>query len=125
MVGGGKHFDHATSYYSKTRILKLVGLLKLEKASFVFKYRSKVLPSAFKNYLSEVYNDRSTRSVILTNLFIPFTKSTMLQRSIKYQGPIIWNSLDLNIKTQNSTKLFKYYLKKSMLSQYCSSLIAT
>ena len=68
IVGGGKYFDHATPYYFKTSILKLVDLLKLEKASFVFKYRSKALPSA--NYFSEVYNDRSTRSVIQTNLFI-------------------------------------------------------
>ena len=125
IVGGGKYFDHATPYYSKLRILKLVDLLKLEKALFAFKYRSKALPSAFKNYFSEVYNDRSTRSVIQTNDFIPFTKSTMLQRSIKYQGPVVWNSLDLNIKKRNSLKLFKYHLKKSLLSKYCSSLITT
>ena len=49
IVGGGKYFDHATPYYSKLRILKLVDLLKLEKALFVLKYRSKALPSAFKN----------------------------------------------------------------------------
>ena len=113
IVGGGKYFDHATSYYSKTPILKLVDLLKLEKALLVFTYRSKALPSAFKSYFLEVYVDRSTPSVIQTNLFIPLTKSTMLQRSITYQGPIIWNSLDLNIKKQNSTKLFKNHLKKS------------
>ena len=125
IVGGGKYFDHATPYYSKLRILTLVDLLKLEKALFVFKYRSKAPPSAFKNYFSAVYNDRSTRSVIQTNYFIPFTKSTMLQRSIKYQGPIVWNSLDLNIKKRNSLKLFKYHLKKSLLSKYCSPLITT
>ena len=48
IVGGGKYFDHATPYYSKLRILKLVDLLKSEKALFVFKYRSKALPSALK-----------------------------------------------------------------------------
>ena len=95
IVGGGKYFDHATPYYSKLRILKLVDPLKLEKALFVFKYRSNALPSAFKKYFSEVCNDRSTRSVIQTNYFIPFTKSTMLQRSIKYQSPVVWNSLIL------------------------------
>ena len=41
----------------------------------------------------------------------------MFRRFINYQGPIIWNSHDLNIKTQNSTKLFKYDLKKSLLSR--------
>ena len=125
IVGGSKYFDHATPYYSKLRILKLVDLLKLEKALFGFKYRSKALPSALTNSFSEVYNDRSTRSVIQTNYFIFFTKSTMLQRSIKYQGPVVWNSLDLNIKKRNSLKLFKYHLKKSLLSKYCSPLITT
>ena len=48
IVGGGKYFDHAASYYSKTRISKSIDLLKLEKALFVFKHRSKALPSAFK-----------------------------------------------------------------------------
>ena len=109
------------NYHSKTRILKLVDLLKLEKALglFVFKHRNKAFPSAFKNYFSEVYNDRYTRSVIQINIFIPFTKSTMLQRSIKYQGPIIWNSLDLNIKKRNSNN------RKSLLSQYAAPLITT
>ena len=118
IVGGGKYFNHATPYYSKTRILKLVDFLKLEKALFVFIHTTKTLPSAFKNYFSEVYIDRSARSVIRTNLFIPFVKPTMLQTSIKYQGPIIWKSRDLNIKKHNSIKLFKYHLKMSLLSQY-------
>ena len=61
------HLLHFYCYVCNSRISissdQLVDLLKLEKALFVFKYRSKALPSAFENHFSEVYNDRSTRSV--------------------------------------------------------------
>ena len=47
-----------------------------------------------------------------------FSKKTKSQRSIKYQGPLIWNSLDSEIKNSKSLKSFKIKLKSSFLKKY-------
>ena len=53
IVGGGKYYDRATQFYAKLRILKLVDMVFLEKALFVFKFEMKMLPDQFSNYFTE------------------------------------------------------------------------
>ena len=50
IVGGGNYCDRATPFYSKLRILKLVDMVFLEKALFMFKFKMKMLPDQFSNY---------------------------------------------------------------------------
>ena len=51
-------------------------------------------------------------------IFYFFSKKTESSRSIKYQGPIIWNFLDSEIKNNKSLKSFKLKLKSSFLNKY-------
>ena len=53
----------------------------------------------------------------ITFLYL-FFKTLKLQRSIKYLGPKIWNSLDLEIKNSKSLKTFKSRLKYLLLESY-------
>ena len=53
IVGGGKYYDRATQVYAKLRILKLVDMVFFEKALFVFKFKMKMLPDQFSNYLTK------------------------------------------------------------------------
>ena len=82
------------------KILKLQDLVKLETAVFVYNYKSGQLPSTFRNYFTAPNNIhvKPTRATFSHNFFVPFFKTLKLQRSIKYQGPKIWNSFDLEIK---------------------------
>ena len=59
-----------------------------------------------------------TRATRRDKCVIPFLKTSKAQRSIKYQRPNIWKSLDANIKNCNSLKLFKIILKESFLNKY-------
>ena len=62
---------------------------------------------------------KPTRATAAHNFFVPFLKTLKLQRSIKYQDPKIWNSLDLEIKKSNkSLKTFKSRLKNLLLESY-------
>ena len=49
--------------------------------------------------------------------FCTLFKTMKLQRSIKYQGPKIWNSLDLEIKKSKSLKSFNKMIIARKLSQ--------
>ena len=50
-------------------------------------------------------------------VFCTLFKTMKLQRSIKYQGPKIWNSLDLEIKKSKSLKSFNKIFIARKLSQ--------
>jgi len=61
----------------------------------------KALPVQFDRYFTEVNNiyTKKTRATDQKNYFIPFAMTSKLQKSIKYQGPLIWNSLNQNISS--------------------------
>ena len=96
----------------------------LEKALFMFKFKMKMLPGQFSNYFiktCQVYQ-KFTRASNHNNYFIPHFKSSKTQRSIKYQGPLVWNSLDTSLKTCKTLNYFKVIknskLKKLLLNKY-------
>ena len=92
---------HVALLYSKLRILKLVDIVFLEKNLFMFKFKIKILPVQFGNYFMktcQVYQIFTTASLD-NNYFIPRLKTSKTQRSIKYQGSLIWNSLDASLET--------------------------
>ena len=120
IVGGGNFCDRATPYYSKLRIFKLIDMVFLEKALFMFKFKMKMLPDQFSNYFMktcQVYQ-KFTRASNHNNYFIPHSKSSKTQRSIKYQGPLVWNSFDTSLKTCKTLNNFKAKLKKLLSNKY-------
>ena len=61
----------------------------------------KMLPVQFNNYFmktSQVYQ-KFTRASFDYNYLIPRLKTSKTQRSVKYQGPLIWNFLNASLKT--------------------------
>ena len=120
IVGGGKYYDRATQFYAKLRILKLVDMVFFEKALFVFKSKMKMLPDQFSHYLTEVSHvyEKFTRASNQNNYFIPFLNTSKAQRSIKYQGLLIWNALDADLKTCTTLQSFKAKLKNLLLQKY-------
>ena len=69
IIGGGSYYDRATPFHSKLGILKLVDLVKFEKALFVFKFKMKTLPAQFGKYFCEVssVHERSTQASTQNN----------------------------------------------------------
>ena len=106
--------------YAKLKTLKLKDLIKLETAALVYIFKSQKLPITFDNYCTTLnsVHDKPTRATSSYDFFIPYYKTQKLQRSIKYQGSKIWNSLELNIKQSKSMKLFKTRMKHLLLKSY-------
>ena len=82
-------------------------LLKL--VVFMFKFQAKQLPSSFLDYfkLTNAIHAKQTRSSTNDNYFRSRYKTMKLQRSIKYQGAKLCNSISSEIKKSTSVKLFK------------------
>ena len=117
-ISGGKWSDRATPYYSKLKLRKLPDLTQSETAIFVFNFKNQKLASIFNNFFMPLYNThvKNTRSKAANKYFSPFFKSKKLQRSIKFRGPKIWNSLESIIKNCKTIEAFKSKLKRSLLN---------
>ena len=110
LIGGGNYLDRVTPYYSKLNILKLPDLSKLETAKFVYGFMHNTLPQSFSDFFDKVseISGRTTRtSGNRHSLYIPRYDTNRLQRSIKYQGVKIWNTIPLQIQNLPFSSLKK------------------
>jgi len=65
---------------------------------FMFKFTTFKLPSIFNSYFTHTssIHHYATRGSI-SDFAMPSTKTKVRQRSIKYQGPFVWNKLPSEI----------------------------
>ena len=107
----GSHYceDPLVCYIRNSEVLKIQDWYRYETAKCVYSCINNQVPSLFNNYFQRVneVSQRSTRqSVNKLSLYIPRYPTTKLQRSIRYQGVNIWNSIPTEIKSLN-LQLFK------------------
>ena len=116
-------YDNSNPYYVRFNILKLQDLYIVETAKIVYNYihRPSMLPPSFLNYFNRAHliSQRSSRSTTTHRdlLHIPLLRTKKMQRSIKYQGVKIWNSIPAEIRTTSPVS-FKKKLKAHLLQQY-------
>ena len=86
--------------YDELKLLKLNNIYKLEVSKLMYKFRSKSLPICFNEYfvLPSKVHSYSTRFVTGENYFLTHFNKSNSQRSIRYQGPKIWNELPADIR---------------------------
>ena len=101
--------------YIKSNIWPLPKLFEFEIVNIVYFYKFNLLPKIFDNYFSyaKSCHSRTTRFSLIIHLTIPLFKNNRTQRSIKYIGPKIWNSISHNLKIMTFNKFKKHY--KSVL----------
>ena len=106
--------------YIISNILSLPKLFEFEIAKIVYFHKFNLLPKIFDNYFSyaKSCHSRTTKFSLKNNLTIPLFKSNRTQRSIKYIGPKIWNSISHNLKIMTFNKL-----KKNIINQFYFSTI--
>ena len=101
--------------FKQFKILKFDDIYKFQILKFMFLFKNKVLPDLFKEMFSlrsEVhsYNTRNSNS------FHTFSCRTNVRKfSIRFQGPLLFNQLDSDIKNAGSISLFKTKLKAFFL----------
>ena len=95
--------------YRKFKILKLNDLYKIELSKFVYSYISKYTPKYFNDYFIEFKNANvhNARSSSRRNLILPLYATNRVQKSIKFQGAKLWNSLPFSLKQSSRRKFLK------------------
>ena len=112
-------FFRLDNHFLNLRILKVHDLYNLEVAKFMYSYSHNTLPICFSSFFQEMgeSHDYNTRSRNYKYYSTIRCRSSRGQRSIKYQGPKIWNDIPTSCKDASKYSFKKLY-KELIFSRY-------
>jgi len=111
------HTNRCKWIYTKFNTLPIPALHNCQILQLVhkFTYHHDKLPAIFSNYFTKNYTFHSYNTHIKDSLHMDLFASSLDQRSIKYKGSILWNTLPEDIKAITSTVSFVNKLHKILL----------
>ena len=107
-----------TPHFYKLRVLKIHQLYEFEIAKLMQRHSRSMLPPIFNSLFQKLSNKytRKTRATTHHNLLIARYSTNRSQKSIKYQGAKLWNSLSVKLRNQFFSKLKRNYYKLILLN---------
>ena len=120
IITSSKHDAHTSVLFHQLSILKLSDLVSMHTALFMFDFYNNTIPSSFSNFFTSIrkvhnYNTRLSSS---SAYYTPAIRTNYGKFSLRYQGPLTWNSIDHNTKEINHRKIFKKKIKAQFLKTY-------
>ena len=112
-------FDRITPFYRRLQVLKINDLHQLKAAKFMDQFLDKSFPESFEKYFTctNFVHRHSTRTSEHNDYFLPHFSTSRLQRSIRFSGVKIWNSIPCKFKNLSLKKLISEY-KSHLINQY-------
>lgn len=106
--------EHSQPLFQELNLLNLGNIYTIEVAKFMYKYVQKELPKIFLDIYasSNLIHAHNTRQVEHFRPTINRLNTSL--RSILYKGPIIWNSLPVDIRQATSLNIFVSRVKKHL-----------
>ena len=104
--------------HNELNILKCEDIHKLFVGIFVYKQQNNLLPTIFSNYFHARNNIHNIQTRNSERLFVPRCRLKTCQKSIKFAGVKIWNSIPQDIIGAPKLNNFKYKYKKFLISSY-------
>ena len=112
IIASAGYYAKSDPLFHKLDILKITDIYKLSVASFLFKFVKGKLPSIFNDIFIRS-SDIATRVTRNKNkLALPLCRTDLYKKSIKYQGPFIWNMYEGVIDNKCSFHAFKKRLRQ-------------
>ena len=108
-----------TPQFHKLGILKIHDLYAYEISKLMHQHSKQLLPSGLLSCFNSLtpIHDRHTRPKTQNNLYLPKYSTNRCQKSFKFQGAKVWNSLSSELKTLSYSR-FKTLLKNKFLESY-------
>jgi len=107
-------------YYHKLNVLKITDLYTYEIGKIMHQHSCNALPNHLSSFFTSTrqIHNRFTRSSSNNLLYLPKFSTSRCQKSIKFQGTKIWNSIPANLQNLPFYK-FKNSFKWYLLDTYC------
>ena len=113
-------YDHITFYYTEVHWLPINQRINFKILLLTYKSINGHNPSYLKDLFSSYVPGRDLRSAEGMLLTKPKMLTSIGERAISYQGPLLWNELPDYIKKANSIDNFKKKLKTFLFQKcYC------
>lgn len=112
LIDGLNYRQNSSHAFKRLNIVKFDDLVKIETGKFVHTHFKRKIPPTFNNFFTKLEKHHSINTRIQTSgnfYHIPRYKTSKLQRSIKYTGVKVWNSIPGDIKLSSIQKFKKLY----------------
>ncbi len=118
-ITGHNKYHHVSPVLKQLHWLPVEQRIKYKVALLVFKAKNKLGPVYLQELIIPYTPARSLRSGSQELLCVPSTNSSLVnQRAFCVAGPRLWNSLPLELRTENTLVTFKSKLKTHLFVQY-------
>lgn len=107
-----KYNDHISPYLIKSNLLPLKERRETHLLIMIHKILSGEAPNYLRSHLS--INTNNTRSK--NKLIVQKAKNNNHKKSLSVGGPVLWNKIDEQTRTENSSNIFKSHIIKSYLN---------
>ena len=110
---------HPSPLFSQLGLIKLMDLVTIHTALFVFQFHHNLLPKAFdNNFFSLISSNHGCNTRLASkSYYIDQVRTNYAQFNIHFSCPSVWNNLNGNLKN-SSLNLFKQTMKADILSTY-------
>ena len=101
--------SHTRPLFVEHNLLNISQIKFIQTSEFMYKYNNSLLPSAFSSYFSPILHLSLTRSN--SEYRCIYARTNTRKFSIRFQGPVIWNKLPVNIRAATSYVSFKHLIR--------------
>jgi len=119
-ITGSPYRAHSTPLFAKLGILKIHDLSYTYLMLFMFKFKHNILPPLFENYFALVSDTHTLNTRSSHRYAVPFARTTCRYNCLRLIGPRLWNSLPIDISSENSITNFRAKIKESLILRYNS-----
>ncbi len=108
---------HSAFLFNECEIMTIQNSVKFRTATLVYKSLNGLTPIYMTNMFQKVANvsTRNTRSSQSNRLYVPRRDLCVSSRSLRYNGAILYNTLNSKIQECDSLGAFKYKVLKSFM----------
>ena len=111
---------HSNPLFSQLGLIKLMDLVTIHTALFMFQYHHNLLPKAFDNFFLRISSKHNynTRLASKSTYYINHVRTNYGKFNLHFSGPSAWNNLDEELKSSSSLRLFRQAMMEKFLSTY-------
>ena len=116
LITFSNYTEHSRPLFVKLSILNVYEVHKHQLLTHIYSTQNKLITNTYSqtyyNANSKIH-DHNTRQK--DNLHIPMCRTSTKQNTIAFQGPKLWNSLPMDMRSSISINIFKTKVKKFLL----------
>ena len=118
VITGSDGLAHTSPLFKSLNLLKVPDINVLQTALFVFSSKHDLLPQACSGYFIHNLDIHQHYTRSCSKYHFSCVSTNIRKYSIRYNGPLIWNSIPESIKASVSTVVFKKTVKHYLIDKY-------